>query len=44
MDIDAALFLRKPVERLGVAPLTSMYWFSETVKPTAADWRPEIHD
>jgi glucans biosynthesis protein len=21
-----------------------MYWFSETAKPTAADWRPEIHD
>ena len=30
--------------RLGVAPLTSMYWFSETVKPTAVDWRPEVHD
>jgi glucans biosynthesis protein len=44
MDIDQALFLRKPVERLGVAPLTSMYWFSETIKPTAADWRPEVHD
>jgi hypothetical protein len=21
-----------------------MYWFSETVKPTAIDWRPEVHD
>jgi glucans biosynthesis protein len=21
-----------------------MYWFSETVKPTAVDWRPEVHD
>jgi glucans biosynthesis protein len=44
MDIEAALFLRKPVERLGIAPLTSMYWYSETVKQTAVDWRPEIHD
>jgi glucans biosynthesis protein len=44
MDIDTALFLRKPVSRFGIAPLTSMYWFSETQKPTAADWRPEIHD
>lgn len=44
MNIDSALFLRKDVERLGIAPLTSMYWFSETVKPTAIDWRPEVHD
>jgi len=21
-----------------------MYWFSETKKPTAIDWRPEVHD
>ena len=44
MDIDSRLFVRKPVARFGIAPLTSMYWFSETVKPTAADWRPEVHD
>ena len=44
MDIEAALYLRKPIERLGIAPLTSMFWYSETVKPTAVDWRPEIHD
>ena len=24
--------------------MTSMYWFSETIKPTATDWRPEVHD
>ncbi|MBF9234734.1 glucan biosynthesis protein [Microvirga alba] len=44
MDIDSAVFLRKDVARLGFAPLTSMYWYSETTKPTAIDWRPEIHD
>jgi glucans biosynthesis protein len=44
MDIEQALFLRLPVSRFGIAPLTSMYWFSETAKPTAADWRPEVHD
>jgi glucans biosynthesis protein len=43
-EIEAALFFRKPVDRLGLAPLTSMYWYSETVKPTAVDWRPEVHD
>jgi glucans biosynthesis protein len=44
MDIDLALYLRNPVSRFGIAPATSMYWFSETVKPTAIDWRPEVHD
>jgi glucans biosynthesis protein len=44
MDIDARIFTRKDVARFGLAPLTSMYWYSETVKPTAIDWRPEIHD
>ena len=44
MDIDAAIFLRRDIARLGIAPLTSMYWFSESVKPTAVDWRPELHD
>jgi periplasmic glucans biosynthesis protein len=44
MDVDKALFLRRDVERLGIAPLTSMFWFSETAKQTAVDWRPEIHD
>jgi glucans biosynthesis protein len=44
MDIEASLFFRAPVERLGLAPLTSMYWYSETMKTTAVDWRPEVHD
>jgi glucans biosynthesis protein len=44
MDIDCALFLRRDVARFGIAPLTSMYWFSETDKTKAIDWRPEIHD
>jgi glucans biosynthesis protein len=44
MEIEARLFLRRAVTRLGIAPLTSMYWYSETTKPTAIDWRPEVHD
>ncbi|MCX7899689.1 MAG: glucan biosynthesis protein D, partial [Methylocystis sp.] len=44
MDIDCALYLRGSFTRFGVAPLTSMYWFSETRKPEAIDWRPEVHD
>lgn len=44
IDVDAALFLRQNIDRFGIAPLTSMYWFSETIKRTAIDWRPEVHD
>ncbi len=44
MDVESAIFIRQDIARLGIAPLTSMYWFSETVKPTAVDWRPELHD
>ena len=44
MDIQAAMFTRAQVSRFGIAPLTSMYWFSETKKETAIDWRPEVHD
>ena len=44
MDIECRLFVRKDIARLGIAPLTSMYWFSETAKQTAIDWRPEVHD
>jgi glucans biosynthesis protein len=44
MDIEKALFLRQDVSRFGISPLTSMYWYSEKSKPTAVDWRPEIHD
>src|SRR3546814_20505488 len=43
-DIDCSLFLRRDVARLGIAPATSMFWFSETLKQTAVDWRPEVHD
>ncbi|HEX2553559.1 MAG TPA: glucan biosynthesis protein D [Microvirga sp.] len=44
IDVEKALFLRQDVARLGIAPLTSMYWYSEKAKPSAIDWRPEIHD
>ena len=44
MDVDVLLVLRRDVARLGLAPMTSMFWFSETAKPTMADWRPEVHD
>lgn len=44
MDVSVRLFLRETVQRLGIAPLTSMFWFSETNRHEASDWRPEVHD
>lgn len=44
MTVASRLFFRQSVERLGIAPLTSMYWYSERDRFLAADWRPEIHD
>ncbi len=44
MDIDSALYPRKPIDRLGVAPLTSMFFYGENDRRGANDWRPEIHD
>ncbi len=44
MDVQTRLFFRAPVERLGIAPLTSMFWFSESNRFQSFDWRPEVHD
>ena len=43
-SVTANLYMREDVERLGIAPLTSMFWYSEKDKTVAKDWRPEIHD
>lgn len=43
-DVSMAIFLRKDVARLGIAPLTSMFWYDEGNVKQRADWRPEIHD
>ena len=44
MNVESALYPRKPIERLGIAPLTSMFFYGENDKRGANDWRPEIHD
>ena len=43
MDISARFFARRDIARVGLGALTSMFWFSETDKKKAVDWRPEIH-
>lgn len=43
-DVDCVFKLRADVERLGIAPLTSMFWYGEGDVGPRVDWRPEIHD
>lgn len=44
MEVDATLYPRKAIERVGIAPLTSMFQCGENDRRVADDWRPEIHD
>lgn len=44
MEIEAWLFPRKPMDRIGLAPLTSMYQYGENDRRVSDDFRPEIHD
>ena len=43
-EIETALYFRQPVETLGLAPLTSMFWYGENTPGPRQDWRPEVHD
>ncbi|MDB5890699.1 MAG: glucan biosynthesis protein [Polaromonas sp.] len=50
-DVQARIFMRptttrgidKPMTTLGLAPLTSMFFFGEN-QPRVSDFRPEVHD
>jgi glucans biosynthesis protein len=42
--VDSTIFLRKPVQRLGIAPLTSMFFLGENTLERPVDFRPEVHD
>ena len=45
MDVTSRIYLRKPVKTLGIAPLTSMFFYGENSPPSKRrDWRPEVHD
>jgi len=43
MDVHARIYLRSSVATLGIAPLTSMFFFGEN-QPHRTDFRPEVHD
>lgn len=44
IDVTARLHFRLPVQRLGLAPLTSMFLFGENDDRGFDDYRPEVHD
>lgn len=44
MEVTARLFMRQDVERLGVAPLTSMFLFAENNRSAFHDYRNAVHD
>ncbi|SNS60010.1 glucan biosynthesis protein [Tropicimonas sediminicola] len=44
MEVTARLFLRKDIEQLGVAPLTSMFLFSGADMGPFDDYRAAVHD
>jgi glucans biosynthesis protein len=44
IDVKERLFLRASVSRLGIAPLTTMYFFGENQPSKDDDYRPEVHD
>ncbi|MVF13152.1 glucan biosynthesis protein [Ketobacter sp. MCCC 1A13808] len=44
VDVEAKLFARTDVTKLGIAPLTSMFYFGENKTRHFDDFRPEVHD
>ena len=44
IDVDSHLFLREPIEKLGIGPLTSMFLRGENTRRWFDDFRPETHD
>ncbi|MGH8529294.1 MAG: glucan biosynthesis protein G [Nevskiales bacterium] len=44
LRVRARLFMRKSVDKLGLAPLTSMFYYGENQRGPHPDYRPEVHD
>jgi periplasmic glucans biosynthesis protein len=45
VQVTAQLYPRRTVDKLGIAPLTSMFLYGEnSAKRSFDDWRPEVHD
>ena len=44
MAVEARIFARKDIHKVGIAPLTSMYMWGENHTRFVDDFRPEVHD
>lgn len=44
VDVELSLYVRKQIDLLGVAPLTSMFFFAANDRVDVDDYRPEVHD
>jgi glucans biosynthesis protein len=44
MDVEATLYPREVIERVGLAPLTSMFFFAPHDRVGVDDFRPAVHD
>jgi glucans biosynthesis protein len=44
VKVECRLFLRKNIEKIGIAPLTSMFFHGENSTRWVSDFRPEVHD
>jgi periplasmic glucans biosynthesis protein len=44
IEVRSRLYLRENVTKLGIAPLTSMFFHGENSRPAVEDYRPEVHD
>jgi glucans biosynthesis protein len=43
-DVRAKVFFRHRVKKVGLAPLTSMFWYGENTFRRPPEFRPEVHD
>lgn len=44
MEVKARIVMREAVDKLGIAPLTSMFYHGEVTDRFMDDFRPEVHD
>lgn len=44
MDVEATLFPREAMDKVGLAPLTSMFYFAAHDRVGVDDFRPAVHD
>jgi len=44
LEVTARLFPRQDIQLLGIAPLTSMFYYGENTLRPLGEWRPQVHN